>query len=253
MKNLKKAVRAIFTVGAVTFIFTACTTDPNSPGVEYMPDMYRSPSIEPYVDYGEVRGEVNEDAKNTRSALHPPKGTIPYYGKGENVSIMLPYEHGAPKAADVTHGLYGVKQDPNGYKNAASDKNPIPYSEAVLEEGKDLYTKFCQHCHGENGDGQGKIAQNGAIQGIPDYATKLKDLPEGQIFYSITYGKGLMGSHASQLNKAERWKVTHYVKALQNGGTYPTEGEATTDSTAMDTGVAMDSTAVSVDSTVQNN
>ena len=27
-----------------------------------------------------------------------------------------------------------------------------------------------------------------------------------------------MGSHASQLNKEERWLVTHYVQYLQNGG-----------------------------------
>ena len=32
-------------------MMTSCTTDPNSPGVEYMPDMYRSPAIEAYVDY----------------------------------------------------------------------------------------------------------------------------------------------------------------------------------------------------------
>lgn len=246
MKKLSKAIKAIITVSASIFVLSACTTDPNSPGVEYMPDMYRSPSIEPYVDYGEVRGDINENAKNSISALHPPKGTIPYYGMGENVAVMMPYKHGAPKAADETHGLFGVAQDPSGYADAAADKNPIPYSEEVLEEGKDLYTKFCQHCHGEKGDGQGKIAQNGAIQGIPDYATKLKDLPEGQIFYSITYGKGLMGSHASQLNKAERWKVTHYVKALQNGGTYPTGEDAVSDSTA--NAVVSDSTTMSVDS-----
>jgi hypothetical protein len=40
-------------------------------------------------------------------------------------------------------------------------------------------------------------------------------LPAGTIFYSITYGKGMMGSHASQLNKEERWKVVHYVEKLQ--------------------------------------
>jgi hypothetical protein len=47
----------------------------------------------------------------------------------------------------------------------------------------------------------------------------LKDLPEGKIFHSLVYGKNVaMGSHASQLNKEERWLVTQYVKYLQNGG-----------------------------------
>ena len=31
----------------------------------------------------------------------------------------------------------------------------------------------------------------------------------------MTYGKGLMGSHASQLTKEERWKVVYYVQKLQ--------------------------------------
>lgn len=248
MKKLIKAIQTITAIGTLMFFMNSCTTNSNSPGVEYMPDMYRSPSIEPYVDYGEVRGDVNENMINSLSAMHPPKGTIPYYGTGENVDVMMPYKHGAPLGFDVTHGLYGVAQDENGYANSAADKNPIPYSEEVLDEGKDLYTKFCQHCHGESGDGQGKIAQNGAIQGIPDYATKLKDLPEGQVFYSITYGKGLMGAHKSQLNKAERWKVTHYVKALQNGGSYPTD-EVKTDSTSNQEVIELD---VVTDSTENN-
>ena len=39
----------------------SCVSDPNSPGVEYMPDMYRSPAVEAYVDYAEVRGVFRED------------------------------------------------------------------------------------------------------------------------------------------------------------------------------------------------
>ncbi|MCF8461657.1 MAG: cytochrome c, partial [Flavobacteriales bacterium] len=32
----------------IVVLMSSCTTDPNSPGVEYMPDMYRSPSYETY-------------------------------------------------------------------------------------------------------------------------------------------------------------------------------------------------------------
>ena len=35
---------------------------------------------------------------------------------------------------------------------------------------------------------------------------------EGEMFHTITYGKGLMGSHASQLNKEERWKLVHFIR-----------------------------------------
>jgi hypothetical protein len=37
----------------VPVLLASCGGDPNSPGVEYMPDMYRSPAMEAYVDFGQ--------------------------------------------------------------------------------------------------------------------------------------------------------------------------------------------------------
>ncbi|HIP36297.1 MAG TPA: c-type cytochrome [Crocinitomix sp.] len=211
LKTIKIMAFAGLTFGAT---LTSCVSDKNSPGVEYMPDMYRSAAIEPYVDYGEFKGKYNPDVIKTNPALLPPAGTIPV---SVNTINDLPYEHGAPVGFDKTHGLYGVEFDTAGYVNAANDINPIPYTKEVKKEGKVLYGKFCIHCHGEKGDGQGSVVtnSNGAFPPPPSYTKQLKDLPEGQIFYSITYGKGLMGSHASQLTKEERWKITHYVQELQ--------------------------------------
>ena len=128
---------------------------------------------------------------------------------------MMPYQHGAPVGSDKTHGLFGMRQDSAGYVNAALDQNPIAYSDEVMKEGKVLFERFCKHCHGEKGDGDGNVPATGKYPPPPAYNGQLKDLPAGQIFYSITYGKGAMGSHASQLNKEERWKVVYYVQKLQ--------------------------------------
>jgi hypothetical protein len=49
----------------------------------------------------------------------------------------------------------------------------------------------------------------------------LKDLEEGKMYHTLQYGKGLMGSHASQLNQKERWQVLEWVKCLQKGITAP--------------------------------
>lgn len=205
-----------FVAVAASFM-VACTSDPNSPGLEYMPDMYRSPSVEAYVDYAEVRGLFRPELVTDAVAFTPPAGTIPYYGRGEYAQVMMPYLHGAPIGSDKTHGLYGVWQDTVGYASSAFDKNPIPYSDGVVDEGKILYESYCIHCHGETGDGQGSVVvnSNGKYPPPPSYSGPLKDLPAGKIFYSITYGKGMMGSHASQLSKEERWKVVHYVEKLQ--------------------------------------
>ena len=38
------------------------------------------------------------------------------------------------------------------------------------------------------------------------------------MFHSVTYGKGAMGSYASQLNTMQRWMVIAYIKSKQGGG-----------------------------------
>ena len=67
--------------------------------------------------------------------------------------------------------------------------------------------------------------RNGHIVGIPDYSTKLKDLPEGKMYHTLQYGKGLMGSHASQLSQKERWLIIEYIKTLQGNDVESTETE----------------------------
>jgi len=50
-----------FSIGVL--LLSSCTSNADSPGLEYMPDMYRSPALEAYVDYGEVRGRIDKVKK----------------------------------------------------------------------------------------------------------------------------------------------------------------------------------------------
>lgn len=199
----------ILVASAITF--TSCSEDTNAPGVEYMPDMYRSPALEAYVDYGNSQTmdwtQTKKDKKGV-VAVHsrvPAPNTIPYTSPEMAVYVMP----------------YALNNTPDDYELAAKIISPMKSTQENIENGKALYFHMCQHCHGADGHGDGKISQNGFIEGIPDYATKLKDLPEGKIFHSITYGKGLMGQHASQLTQYERWQVVEWVKCLQQGITSP--------------------------------
>ena len=67
--------------------------------------------------------------------------------------------------------------------------------------------------------GDGKVVTNGGFPPPPAYSSaQLIDLPEGKMFHSITYGKNLMGPHASQLTQDERWKIIYYINILQQMG-----------------------------------
>jgi mono/diheme cytochrome c family protein len=101
-------------------------------------------------------------------------------------------------------------------------------TEATVEQGKVIYEKFCIHCHGATGKGDGSVVNNGKHPPPTAYDGPLKDLPEGKMFHTLTHGKGVMGSHASQLTKEERWTVIQYVKYLQNGGKMSREAASAT-------------------------
>ena len=202
----------------------SCSSDPDSPGLEYMPDMYRSPAIEPYVDYGEIRNKVYKEKKTTLSAMIPPNGTVPYCEGNDSVKTRMNLPFILPNSAmKESHGLYSwdlSNQDTiDNYKAAANWSNPMPFSPEVEKRGEKIYTSMCMHCHGKEGDGKGSMSLSGAWAeggGNMDYKDPAKmNLSDGQLFYSISYGKGNMGAHASILSKEEIWTLVHYVKVLQ--------------------------------------
>lgn len=200
-------------VALAALLFTACNDTHNSPGIEYMPDMYRSPAVEAYVDYGQdpyyFEDTLVEGQRNTQSARLPVAGTVPFSKDPAKAAFNFPYPYPAT---------------PEGYEQAGLElRNPIPMTEANVAKGKVIYEKFCMHCHGTAGAGDGAVVTNGNYPQPPAYnGAALKNLPEGKIFHSLMYGKNVaMGSHAGQLNKEERWLVTRYVQVLQNDGKMP--------------------------------
>jgi mono/diheme cytochrome c family protein len=210
-----KMNRRLYIIGIVcasTLALTSCKEDPDSPGVEYMPDMYRSPALEAYVDYGNNKSmdwtqQMKAEAGiNPVLSRQPVAGTIPHV-KADMAAFVMPYP---------------LNNTPEDYERSATEiTSPIQSTKKNVLRGQEIYTTMCTHCHGEAGHGDGAISKNGHIQGIPDYAGKLKDLSVGKMFHTLTYGKGLMGQHASQLNQLERWQVIEWVKLLQKGITEP--------------------------------
>jgi len=220
-RNISKITVALASI----LVLGSCGADADSAGLEYFPDMYRSPAIEPYVDYGEVRNRENVELKMALSAKVPPFGTIPYIGTDSTeVSLMMPYHRKATESMQKTHGLYGYDYSENNeYELAASDMNPLAINaenkEVMFADGKKIFESKCAHCHGNKGDGNGPMVESGAYVGVPDYAN-VANLSDGQLFYSIYYGKGMMGAHNSILNKREIWTLVHYIRKIQNAD-YP--------------------------------
>ena len=192
-KKVTQIISLMAVFGCITIATTSCgKKDPNSPGVEFMPDMYRSPSLETNMAYVSIQNG-KETGDTLQANRMPVKGTIP---RG---FVPYPYEN-----------------DTSGYANAGRYlHNPFQKNDANLAEGEVLYGKYCIHCHGEGGEADGLVAAKLAGPPPSYKGPVLMALPEGKMFHSIYYGKGLMGSHASLINKAEIWKVILYIQKLQ--------------------------------------
>ena len=194
----------------VSVLLGSCTKHPDSPGYEWVDDMYRSQAIEAYVDYGLVGDKVNDSLKNTISARLPVSRTIPF-NKNKTVSLNnMPFNYGPSEEERIRAGEEVVL--PNHYY-LSSD-----VEKSNIAEGKRLYGLFCAHCHGDKGNGDGKVITVGGYPAAPPAYNTLKDRNPGSVFHTITYGKNAMGPHSSQLNKDERWKVTMYVRTMQFDG-----------------------------------
>jgi mono/diheme cytochrome c family protein len=180
-----------------------------------MPDMYYSRAYETYASTDALKNEgVNYNSM-------PVAGTM---ARGD----MLPYP---------------FKNDSSGYAQSASVKNPLDSAtiKMHLKEAERLYLVNCGICHGSKLDGNGPLWKggDGPFPAAPKnfMVDEMKQMAEGTMFHSVTYGKNMMGSYASQLSTAQRWMVIAYIKSKQGG-------IASQDSTK--TAAKVDSTTVTV-------
>lgn len=93
--------------------------------------------------------------------------------------------------------------------------------EAMIERGHNRYDIYCAPCHGFSGDSGGMVAQRAASLGVkaltpPDlHDTRLKQIPDGQLYATITNGIRNMPAYRHNIPLADRWAIVSYVRALQ--------------------------------------
>lgn len=218
MKKLSVISFILFTMVVVV----SCSDVRRSRGREYMPDMAYSRAYETYAPH------ENLQQRGINYTAMPVPGTIK---RGESFPFSIPKD----KEGDSTN-----------YVAARQVVNPLPALDSTqLKEAERMYLINCGICHGPNLDGNGPLYNggNGPYPAAPKNLVGdavVSVMPEGQIFYSVTYGKGQMGPYGSQLSTSQRWRIIHYVKSKQlaakagasGGGTETSGGKGSADSTA---------------------
>ena len=178
-----KSVYKITFLFGITILVSSCHNNA-APNYQYFPNMYESVGYETYSE--------SDAFKNGIEAQLPAEGTV---NRG-----FEPFEY---------------ENSTEGYELAKANlKSPLDSLGRNPEKAKELFEIYCATCHGNNGNGNGKLVEREKFLGVPSYKDRV--ITEGSIYHVITYGLNSMGSHANQLSPQERWLVTDYVLKLKS-------------------------------------
>jgi mono/diheme cytochrome c family protein len=232
---------SVLTVFILAILIWSCG-DKRTPSKNYMPDMWKSRAYETYANLDTLK------AQGINYTAMPVNGTVK---RGELYPFPIPLD----KTGDSVN-----------YKASREIPNPLTsLTPQQTKEAERLYLVNCGICHGTTLNGNGPLYNDGA----GPYGVAPRNLvddpivsvmPEGQLFYSVTYGKGQMGPYASQLSTTQRWMVVKYVKdkqiAKKNGGSTKPAGDSTAAKAAPGAasgtpGTGTGATGIATDSTKQ--
>jgi hypothetical protein len=180
MKNVYK-----FFFAVVVICMVLSCKDTLSPNYQYMPNMYEHVAYDTYSQVAVFKGGVE--------AQFPAVGSI-------------------KRGFDI----YGYDHSTDGYDLAKlNSKSPLDtLSTKEQEKAKYLFEIYCGICHGNEGNGKGKLVTQGKILGVPNY--KDRDITEGSVYHVLQYGINSMGAYSNQLSQKERWMVSEYVMELKS-------------------------------------
>lgn len=113
----------------------------------------------------------------------------------------------------------GTKPYTETYDSSKNMRNPLSgdFTPDVLAAGKEHYTVFCSMCHGDNGDGKGRLEDKFSIKPASLISDKVRNVyRDGQIYHVITKGYGAMMGYGAQIrDEKARWAIVNYIRQMQ--------------------------------------
>ena len=167
------------------------------PPIEIIPDMNRQFKLRPEAPDGFFA--------NGHTSQLPPPGTIPRSQpiQGDDGPVY-PYENSPANTGFIT-----------GTTNFV-ETNPLPVTPARLWQGREQFEIYCTPCHGALGDGNGIMKKLGDMPAVANLHDKrIVEMTDGEIFNTITHGKGLMAAYGPTVSIKDRWAIIAYLRALQ--------------------------------------
>jgi mono/diheme cytochrome c family protein len=135
-------------------------------------------------------------------------------------TMRTPVEGTIPRERVIDPELgQGRLADDSGYvleipKAAVDD---LGGAAAMLNRGQERYNIYCRPCHDGTGSGKGTVIERANFQPAPPtfHQDRIRQMPDGQLFATITHGARVMPPYAARIPVVDRWAIVSYVRALQ--------------------------------------
>ena len=167
------------------------------PPLYIFPDMERQPKLRPQT--------ANGFFDNGMSSRLPVAGTVaqsPAIQVGDK--LVYPWQDSPVATGRVT-----------GTTNFV-EVNPLPVTAKLLQHGQQAFNIHCAACHSRLGDGNGTPKRINAMAVVANlHDRRIVALTDGELFNTVSYGKGLMQGYAGNLTLQDRWATVAYLRALQ--------------------------------------
>ena len=121
----------------------------------------------------------------------------------------------------VIHPVLGKGRLPDDTGYALEIPGPIVQQvggmPALVARGRERYDIYCTPCHDGAGTGNGRVVERGKLNPPPPslHDARVRQMPDGQLFATITNGVRNMPPYGPQMTVEDRWAVVGYVRALQ--------------------------------------
>jgi mono/diheme cytochrome c family protein len=167
------------------------------PTLYIFPDMERQPKLRPQT--------ANAFFDNGTSSRLPVAGTV---ARSQPVQVgdklVYPWQD-SPLTTGRSTGTTNFME-----------VNPLPVTAELLQRGQQVFDIHCAACHSKLGDGNGTPKRIGAMAVVANLHDKrIVELADGELFNTVSYGKGLMQGYAGTLPHRDRWAAVAYLRALQ--------------------------------------
>jgi mono/diheme cytochrome c family protein len=182
----KTPFKTAFVLALSALLLVSCDRTRIQKGYEYFPDMAHSLAFETYSSDSAMANGITMQL--------PVEGSIP--------REMIPYQYPATPEGRLLAGKELVCE--------------LKADEANLARGKEMFTIYCQNCHGVAGKGDGHLYTSGkyTMQPASLVSERMLAAPIGEVYHVITMGWNTMGAHGPQIRPNDHWMIALYIKNI---------------------------------------